>query len=87
MRGQELCMCVVCPSEAAAGKLLNFQLRLSEPPSIFDRGLRFSSPREADSFTSARKCQTSGQIRGKTRGLFLFSRLNPGKRHSPCVFD
>ena len=43
----------------------------------------FSSPREAGGFASARICQ----IRGKIRGKFPFSRLNPGKSQSSCVFD
>ena len=58
--------------------ILGFQTNPSEPQSNLDRGLRFSSFREAGGFTSARKCQ----IRGK----FQLSRLNPGKGQSPCVF-
>ena len=36
-----------------------------KPQSIFDRGLRFQSPREAGAFTSAGRCQIRGKIRGK----------------------
>ena len=62
MRGQEVC---VCPSAAAAGKplgfeILGFQLQPLDAQSIFDRGFRFSSPCEAGSFTLARKCQIRG---------------------------
>ena len=38
----------VCPSTSAAWKPYGFRLHPSEPQSIYDRGLRFSSPREAD---------------------------------------
>ena len=76
-RSRSVC---VCPSAAAAGKPLGFQLHPLVPQSIFDTGLRFSSPREAGGFTSARKCQIRGKIKGKIRGKFPFSRLNPGKR-------
>ena len=67
MRSQEVYVYVclfVCLSAAAVGKPLGFQLHPSEPPSIFDRGLRFSHPREAGSFTSTSKCQKRGELRG-----------------------
>ena len=63
MRSQEVCVCAclcVCLSAAAAGKPLGFQLHPSEPRSIFDQGLQFSTPHEAGVFTSARKCQIKG---------------------------
>ena len=70
MRGQEVCVCVcVCLSiRSRIYGTLRFSIAPLEPQMIFDRGLLFSSPREAGSFTSARKCQIRGKIRGKIRG-------------------
>ena len=61
------CVCL-CLSAAAGMKPSGFQLHPSEPKSIFYRGLQLVNPPEAGGFTSARKCQIRGQIRGKIRG-------------------
>ena len=64
-----MCVCLfVCPSAAAAGKPLGFQLHPSESQSICDLGFWFLNPREAGDFTSTRKGLIRGQTRDKIRG-------------------
>ena len=63
MHGQEVC--VFFRPKLQRGNPVGFQLHPLVSRSIFDQGLRFSSPHEASGFTSTRNCQIRGKIRGK----------------------
>ena len=59
MCGKDVCLTSVCVFVCQA---LRPQLYPSKLQSVFYRGLRFTRPREAGGFTSARKFQIRGKF-------------------------